>query len=562
MPDKLKRNLNKEFLDYYLSSSLPSMKVGLIFTCILFFFFAFVNLTFFPDFPSQKYFMRFGIVAPFMVFSIVVIYLKPLRKNLHLAFVLINLLITAGIFLVGIASSPTQPGYEYFYAWVMLVIIGLHTFFRLEFRILICIGSLQLLFYILATIINGTFKNDPYLYTNNLFFVVSMTSLGFFMTYILQRLNWKNFLHQKAISESYNKLLEEMKDRKLAEEALSRSEEQYHTTLNSIPDWIYVVDEKFKFVMLNSSLKEEHDRQGFPVNCVGKKLKEIYPLISKTTLEEIDFVFRNGVIVISEQKFNLGDKTIYGEFRKVPIFKDNRVVQVMTILRDRSKAREVEELKLRNAEQKEIMLREIHHRVKNNLAIVISLLSLQLRNNADPELHRIIKDIEMRIRSMALIHEHLYRSENLDRIPLADYLHSLTNIILATFSGHKIKIVTDFVSTDVSLETALPLGLITNELLTNAFKYAFPGNQPGEIQVHLNQLGERQFQLIIQDNGVGLPGDFSFNTQQSLGVFIVRLLVEQLDGKIEVDTKNGSKFTITFQNTTPKKIEYSLSQFP
>jgi two-component sensor histidine kinase len=225
----------------------------------------------------------------------------------------------------------------------------------------------------------------------------------------------------------------------------------------------------------------------------------------------------------------------------------------MTIMRDRSKEKEIEELKQKNIEQKEIMLKEIHHRVKNNLAIVVSLLTLQLRNNTDPELHRIIRDIEMRIRSMALIHEHLYRSENLDQIPLASYLQSLATIITGTFSGHRINLVTSLEPIDVSIETALPLGLIANELLTNAFKYAFPRQQDCEIQVHLHKENDDEFTLMIRDNGIGLPESFSLNSEKSLGMFIVKLLVEQLDGKIDITRRNGSCFSIRFRNLLVKK---------
>jgi two-component sensor histidine kinase len=368
------------------------------------------------------------------------------------------------------------------------------------------------------------------------------------MSYILQNINWKNFLHQKALSSNYKKLLLESKERVTAETALRNSEIQLHDILDSIPDWIYVVDENFRFVMLNSSLKAEHLRQGFLEDCIGKKITKVYPFISKKTLEELEIVFKTGQILIGEQNFELIDKKIYGETRKVPIFRDHKVVQVVTILRDRSREQEVNELKIKNIEQKEIMLREIHHRVKNNLAIVISLLTLQLRNNKDPDLQRIIKDIEMRIRSMALIHEHLYRSENLDRIPLASYLNSLSSIILQTFSGHHIQLVSSFDQTDVSIETALPLGLITNELLTNAFKYAFPNHELGVIEVSLKKKNEEDYILTIKDNGVGMPSDFTLDNEKSLGMFIVKLLVEQLDGKIEIVNGQGTAFIIQFRN--------------
>jgi two-component sensor histidine kinase len=119
--------------------------------------------------------------------------------------------------------------------------------------------------------------------------------------------------------------------------------------------------------------------------------------------------------------------------------------------------------------------------------------------------------------------------------------------------------VTSLDATDVSIETALPIGLIANELLTNAFKYAFPHHQDGEIQVHLHKVDESAFTLMIRDNGVGLPESFSLDSEKSLGMFIVRLLVEQLDGKIEYSRQNGTTFIIRFRNLLIKKQDIPLN---
>ena len=154
---------------------------------------------------------------------------------------------------------------------------------------------------------------------------------------------------------------------------------------------------------------------------------------------------------------------------------------------------------------------------------------------------------------MALIHEHLYRSENLDKIPLGDYLYSLIAIITGTFSGHRINIVNHLDSLDVNIETALPLGLIANELLTNAFKYAFNQHQDGEIQIHLIKEEGDKCSLIIRDNGVGLPATFSIDSEKSLGMFIVKLLVEQIEGTLEINSQNGTSFAINFKNPVMKK---------
>jgi two-component sensor histidine kinase len=232
----------------------------------------------------------------------------------------------------------------------------------------------------------------------------------------------------------------------------------------------------------------------------------------------------------------------------VPIMKDTVVEKVVVVIRDHSEEKEIESLKQKSADQKEVLLREIHHRVKNNLSIVISLLAFQMDENPSPELARTLVDIQTRIRAMALIHEHLYRSENLDRIPLADYIRSLTQMVSSTFSGHQNKVTLDIEAVDVSIETALPIGLIINELLTNTFKYAFPDGSPGQIHLAVHQVGNEQYRFTFSDNGIGMPASFDPEKSTSLGMYIVRLLTQQLDGSLQIYRENGTRFVITFMN--------------
>ncbi|MEI7499995.1 MAG: histidine kinase dimerization/phosphoacceptor domain -containing protein [Bacteroidota bacterium] len=554
-----RKDLNKEFQDHYLMSSLLSIRLGLFLTLFLFFCFAISDVLFFPNTPEQNFYIHFLIILPVLIISVIVTYIRSMYKWVHLIYIIMNLEVGLALFYFAITTKPSNEGLEYYYSWVMLVVIGLFTFYRLQFITLISIGVFQVVAFVIASIYNGTYLQTPFVFFNNLFFILAIYIIGFLMAFMFRKLNWKNFLHTKVLSNNYRKLSLEIEERKQVEKSLQQSESLYINTLNSIPDWIYVVDRELRFVILNSSLQEEHLRQGFPINCIGKKITKIYPYIPSSTIDEINHIFSSGEIITGEQQFFLRDKTIYGETRKVPIFKDNIVIQVMIIMRNRSKEKEIEALKQKNIDQKETMLREIHHRVKNNLAIVISLLDLQLRNNSSPELHRIIKDIEMRIRSMALIHEHLYRSENLDRIPLATYLQSLSNIIMGTYSGQRINLVTRLDKTDIGIETALPLGLIANELLTNAFKYAFPHQREGKIEISLQQENADTFILTIKDNGVGLPDTFSMSSDKSLGLFIVKLLVEQIDGKINIERESGTTFTISFREAVVKKEDISLN---
>ncbi len=339
--------------------------------------------------------------------------------------------------------------------------------------------------------------------------------------------------------------------RKQMEDDVRRSEIEYRDTLDSLPDWIYVVDEKCEIVMVNSILKEELRRNGMNPDCIGQELNQHFPFIYKQTLDGINHVFKTGEASLDEQKVEVNGRILHVEITNAPILKDGHVIKVVLMIRDRSKEKELDELRTKNIEQKEVLLREIHHRVKNNLASVISLLNFQLNNNSNEELTRIIIDIQMRIRSIALIHEHLYRSENLDRIPLANYIESLSVIIMTAFSGHRIHMIHDLDPIDVSIETAVPMGLIINELLTNAFKYAFPKGAPGEIHIRLKKEDGEQCFLVVEDNGIGLPEDPSMDSEKSLGFYIVRILVEQLAGNIKIVREKGTSFQIRFMNVIP-----------
>jgi PAS domain S-box-containing protein len=343
-------------------------------------------------------------------------------------------------------------------------------------------------------------------------------------------------------------IIQDITDRKQAEEALRRSEIEYRDTLNSLPDWIFVVDEQLHLLTVNKPFREECLRQGLSPENIGKRLTTKIPFISPSTIEAIEHVFLSASGLVLSGKIDLKSKSIYAEIRIIPFLKNQRTDKVITLIRDKSREREIEELKLKNLEQKEVLLREIHHRVKNNLSIVLSLLNFQLRKHTDPLLNRIIQDIQMRIRSMALIHEHLYFSENLDRIPLASYIRSLISYITTSFKEQKVHLETNLDQMDVRIETALPLGLIINELLTNAFKYAFPDFSEGDILVQIQNKEDDLVTLTIRDNGIGLPDTVKMDSEKSLGLFIVRLLVEQLEGTVEIIRQNGTTFIIRFRN--------------
>ncbi len=204
------------------------------------------------------------------------------------------------------------------------------------------------------------------------------------------------------------------------------------------------------------------------------------------------------------------------------------------------------------AEEKiSLLLKEIHHRVKNNLAIVISLVEMQSRKSTNPEFIRLSHDIESRIRSMSMIHDHLSKSGDLDKIHFDHYLNSLASTIANCYDRNRIKLNIQCAQAEVPLETAIPLGLIANEILTNSFKYAFPGDLAGEIHVELTAPESEKglFWLTIRDTGIGLPQDYLMEDHGSLGMMIIRLLVQQIEGELIMESHKGTLVRIIFRIT-------------
>ncbi|MFQ5721751.1 MAG: sensor histidine kinase, partial [Candidatus Aminicenantales bacterium] len=205
--------------------------------------------------------------------------------------------------------------------------------------------------------------------------------------------------------------------------------------------------------------------------------------------------------------------------------------------------------------EKEVLLKEIHHRVKNNMQIISSLLRLQSWHIKNRKMKDVFEVSQSRIKSMVLIHEKLYQSQDLARIDFYDYIKSLTNSLFSTYRVglETITFKLDIKKVYFDINTAIPLGLIINELVSNSLKYAFPeqkawgkaDNSKAEIFLSLRS-DEGRVSLIVRDNGVGLPKDFDFKKTESMGLQLVNDLVAQLDGTIDLQEEGGTSFKITF----------------
>ena len=208
--------------------------------------------------------------------------------------------------------------------------------------------------------------------------------------------------------------------------------------------------------------------------------------------------------------------------------------------------------KLEKAEEenkKQLLLKEIYHRVKNNLQIIISLLNLQSQKTKDRNIIEILTDSQNRIRSMALIHERLYKSKDMSGLNIKEYIQDLANNLFHSYGVHsgRIKLKIDIDDIIINLDTATPCGLIVTELVSNSLKHAFPEEKKGELIIKLKSDNDKNIILIVKDNGIGFPKDLDFRKTNTLGMQLVTGLVGQLKGTIDLDQSSGTEFKIMFK---------------
>ena len=334
-------------------------------------------------------------------------------------------------------------------------------------------------------------------------------------------------------------------EKKLAETeaTLLESEERLSSFMESSPAAFALFDSELNYVEINDVALRYLDRSKEDV--IGENILDIVPMVKETG------IYNSYLEVMKTGKSSLIEDLVrHTEFGDVHLavraFKvGNGLGLIATDITNRIKAEERIKSSLK---EKEVMLKEIHHRVKNNLQVISSLFRLQSRYVKDKEALALFNDSQSRIRSMALIHEKLYQSKNLARIDFADYIRSLTGSLFRFYhiNPDDIQLKIEFKDVFLDVNIGIPCGLIINELITNSLRHAFPDARKGEIKVELYEHKKGEFTLNVRDNGIGLPEGLDFRNTKSLGMELVISLVEQLGGRIALDRDEGTSFTIRF----------------
>jgi PAS domain S-box-containing protein len=351
----------------------------------------------------------------------------------------------------------------------------------------------------------------------------------------------------------YDGTVEDITERKRAEEGLRESLERFQlanrATFDAIWDWNLQTDALWR----NENLLPLFGyRDGEIESDIESWANLIHPEDRDRVMTSIHAAIASGQEYWFDQYRFRREDGMYAEVEdRGHIARDasGRPTRMIGAVRDITERIRSEKAIQASLQEKEVMLREIHHRVKNNMQVISSLFNLQAGKTVNPEYREILKEGQARIQAMSLVHEKLYQSRDLSKIDLAGYIQSLAIHLFHVYLADpdQVRLETDFEEVLLDINSAVPCGLILNELISNSLKHAFPEGRKGLIRIGLKRGSDGTIILRVADDGIGFPKDLDFRQLESLGLQIAKLLVGQIEGMIELDRTNGTAFTVTFR---------------
>jgi PAS domain S-box-containing protein len=351
----------------------------------------------------------------------------------------------------------------------------------------------------------------------------------------------------KEIEEKYGELESLYTQQVMIKDDLQASEMRSKAQFKGIPIPTYTWQNiGHDFVLIDYNYAAEEYTEGKVSKWKGAKLSEMYRDMPEV-LSDIMECFNKKTIIKKEMlyKFRSFDRQTFFTIHYSYVPPD----LVLVHAEDITNRKQAEQQLMDSLREKEVLLQEVHHRVKNNMQVISSLLRLQSMSIKAKRLKDILRDSQGKIRAMALIHEKLYQSGDLTKIRMPDYIYSLINEISEAYDSESAQVVIRQSIEDISLgvDLVIPCGLIINELITNALKYAFPEGKKGEITIALKRKDTDIIELAVRDSGIGIPEEVDLKSSETLGIHLVIMLAEdQLGGTITIERKNGTTFMLTF----------------
>lgn len=333
---------------------------------------------------------------------------------------------------------------------------------------------------------------------------------------------------------------------KEAEESLRATSVLLSSLIDNLHAGIVVEDQSRKIIHLNPAFCKMFDVTAPIESLLGTDTKLVFRE-QQVWAKRSDEITRAGQECRAEEMVSESGRVFLRDY--FPLSVDGDWHYHLWRYEDITDRKRNEERIRASLKEKEVLLKEIHHRVKNNLQVISSLLNLQANQIRDRETAQVFRDSQSRVRAMSLVHERLYQSSDLARIDFAGYVEDVTRHLLRSYQsgprGVRLKVDVDPVS--FNIDTAIPCALIINELVSNSLKYAFPNGKDGEILIRLNQTDTEDLNLCISDNGIGFPANVSWEKTDSLGLQLVRSLTDQLNGSITCQLDRGAQFDIRFR---------------
>ena len=362
-----------------------------------------------------------------------------------------------------------------------------------------------------------------------------------------------------AINEMSKKLNLSIGELEESEKKIKETRDFLENVINTSVDGIVIVDPQGILLRTNKALEKmigyaEEELLGKHISELNCKEEEH----RKKGAELAAQLFEKGFVEREESMWEKKDGTIFPSEFNMALLKDGygNILGGVATARDITERRQAENLLKESLKEKEVLLKEIHHRVKNNMQVISSLIKLQSSYIKDQKYIEIFKESQNRIKAMALIHEKLYQSKDLVNIDFPEYVRNLANGLIRSYGSgaNTIGLKADIADVTLGVDSAMPCGLIINELVSNSLKHAFPEGEGGEIKISMHSINGSEIELTVSDNGVGFPEDIDFRKTDSLGLQLVSTLTEgQLHGTVELKRDNGTEFKIKFKEIKYKK---------